>query len=67
MGTKFSKLKSELRIKYALELLKNGSNSLITIEAIGKQSGFKTRSNFYSAFKDETGFTPTEYINNELK
>jgi AraC-like DNA-binding protein len=61
METKFSKLKSELRIKYALELLKNGSNSLITIEAIGKQSGFKTRSHFYSAFKEETGFTPSEY------
>lgn len=66
MGTKFSKLKSELRIKYALGLLKNGSNSLITIEAIGKQSGFKTRSNFYAAFKDETGYTPTEYINNQI-
>ncbi|WP_310594198.1 AraC family transcriptional regulator [Flavobacterium sp.] len=66
METKFSKLKSALRIKHALELLKKGSNSLLTIEAIGKQSGFKTRSNFYAAFKEETGFTPTEYINNEI-
>jgi AraC-like DNA-binding protein len=67
METKFSKLKSELRINYALELLKQGSNSVLTIEAIGKQSGFKTRSNFYAAFKEETGFTPTEYINNKFK
>lgn len=62
METKFSKLKSELRIQHAMELLKKGSNSVLTIEAIGKQSGFKTRSNFYRAFKEKTGFTPSEYI-----
>jgi AraC-like DNA-binding protein len=62
METRFSKLKSELRIQHAVELLKKGSNSVLTIEAIGKQSGFKTRSNFYTAFKEETGFTPTEYL-----
>ena len=62
METRFSKLKSELRIQHAVELLKKGSNSVLTIEAIGKQSGFKTRSNFYAAFKEETGLTPTEYI-----
>lgn len=62
METRFSKLKTELRIKHAIELLQNETNSSLTIEAIGKQSGFKTRSNFYVAFKDETGFTPTEYI-----
>lgn len=62
MDTKFSKLKTELRIKHAVELLQNETDSSITIEAIGKQSGFKTRSNFYVAFKEETGFTPTEYL-----
>jgi AraC-like DNA-binding protein len=62
MEIKFSKLKTELRIQHALELLKKGVNSTLTIEAIGKQSGFKTRSNFYAAFKEATGFTPTEYI-----
>lgn len=62
METKFSKLKSEMRINHALLLLEKGSNSKLTIEAIGKQSGFKTRSNFYAAFKEATGFTPTEYI-----
>ena len=62
METKFSKLKSELRIKHAINLLEKGSNSKLTIEAIGKKSGFKTRSNFYSTFKEEIGFTPSEYI-----
>lgn len=62
MGTKFSKLKTELRIKHAIELLEKGTNSSLTIEAIGKQSGFKTRSNFYAGFKEITGITPSEYL-----
>jgi AraC-like DNA-binding protein len=41
--------------------LKRGTDSTLTIEAISEQSGFKTRSNFYTAFKEETGLTPTEY------
>lgn len=62
MGTKLSHLKADLRIQHTLKLLENGSNSALTIEAIGKQSGFKTRSHFYTAFKEKTGFTPSEYI-----
>jgi AraC-like DNA-binding protein len=62
MGTKFSSLKADLRIEHAIKLLKDGTNSKITIEAIGKQSGFKTRSHFYTVFKEKTGFTPTEYL-----
>lgn len=64
METKFSKLKSKLRIRHALELLKKGTNSRLTIEAIGEKSGFKTRSHFYSVFKDETGLSPNEYLKN---
>ena len=62
MKTKFSKLKSKLRILHAVELLKKDSVSKLTIEAIGSKCGFKTRSNFYASFKAETGITPTEYI-----
>ena len=62
MGVKFSSLKADLRIEHAVKLLKDGTNSKITIEAIGKQSGFKTRSHFYTVFKEKTGFTPTEYL-----
>ena len=63
MGSKFSELKSELRVKHAIGLLEQGLNSTLTIEAIGEQSGFKTRANFYSAFKKFTGYTPTEFLN----
>lgn len=61
LNTKFSKLKTDLRIKHAIGLLEKGSNSRLTIEAISEKSGFKTRSNFYAAFKEVTGLTPTEY------
>ncbi len=62
MNTRFSKLKSELRIKHAIELLKYGNNSSITIDGIGIQSGFQTRSYYYKIFKKETGYTPSEYL-----
>lgn len=65
MKTSFVKLRTQLRVNYALSLLENKSNDKITIEAIGEQSGFKTRSNFYAAFKEVTGLTPTEFIQNK--
>ena len=65
MGTRFSKMKSELRVKHAIELLKSGLSNSLTIEAIGERSGFKTRSHFYAAFKEETGVSPTEFISNQ--
>lgn len=59
---KFNELKNELRIEHAKKLLENGSKENYTIDGIAQTSGFKTRSNFYYAFKAETGVTPTEYI-----
>ena len=64
MNTKFYTLRADLRIDYAIELLQNNVSNILTIEAIGEKSGFKTRSNFYTAFKDKTGITPTEFIEN---
>jgi AraC-like DNA-binding protein len=61
LNTKFSKLKNQLRVQHAIELLTESNLSTLTIESVGKQSGFKTRSNFYTAFKEETGVTPNEY------
>jgi AraC-like DNA-binding protein len=62
MKTSFYKLRSELRVEHAINLLQSDAKDRLTIEAIGEQSGFKTRSNFYMAFKEVTGLTPTEYI-----
>ena len=62
MQTKFSTLKSNLRIAYAVELLSGDLKESFTIEGIAQQSGFNTRASFYNAFKDKTGMTPTEFI-----
>lgn len=60
--TKFTKLKTELRVEYAKTLLNNSQYSNLTIEGIAQMSGFGTRSNFYNAFKNETGLTPSDYL-----
>ncbi len=62
LKTKFTQKRAELRVAYAQELLKNGMTENLSIDGIGYQSGFSTRSNFYNTFKSETGFTPSEYL-----
>lgn len=71
MEIKFSDLKSDLRVAYALDLLSGKIKHSYTIEGIAHHSGFKTRANFYNAFKAKIGMTPTEYqtsnsLNNKL-
>ncbi len=62
MNTKFSTLKSDLRIHYVTDLFSGNLKESYTIEGIAQQAGFKTRAHFYSAFKEKTGVTPTEFI-----
>jgi len=50
---------NEYRIKEAKQLIKK--NSIYTIEAIGNQSGFKSKSAFYKAFKKFVGTTPAKF------
>ncbi len=50
---------NQLRIQTATELIK--SNHHITLEAIGVESGFKSKSAFYEAFKAIEGHTPARY------
>lgn len=55
----FTELINEYRIEEAKQLLT--SNSLYTIEAIGNQSGFNSKSAFYKAFKKVTNTTPAKF------
>jgi AraC-like DNA-binding protein len=68
MNVKFTTLRTQLRIQYAVKLLDSGQADELSMDGIGKKSGFSTRSNFYNAFKTETGLTPSEYLErkNEL-
>jgi len=67
MNVKFTTLRSQLRIQYAAKLLDSGQADELSMDGIGKKSGFSTRSNFYNAFKIETGMTPSEYLERKNK
>jgi AraC-like DNA-binding protein len=59
---KFSDYKNKKRIEYAKDLLSKGSAKKLTMDGIGKSSGFISRSSFYAIFKAETGQTPIQYL-----
>jgi AraC-like DNA-binding protein len=62
LKVKFPELRKQLRIQHARHLLEEGKNKTLSIEGIGIQSGFSSRSNFFTAFKSEVGCTPSEYL-----
>lgn len=62
MKIKFIKLKTQLRVAHAIDLIDSGLHEAVTFDAIAQNSGFKTRSNFYKVFKDEMGVSPSDYL-----
>ncbi|MHA8094504.1 helix-turn-helix domain-containing protein [Aquirufa lenticrescens] len=59
---KFTAYRSAVRIEHAKELLNAGTADTLSIDGIGAQSGFSSRSGFYATFKAETGMTPSQYL-----
>lgn len=59
LGKSFSNLIKEYRIEKAKKLLETEKN--YTIESLGYDSGFNSKSTFFIAFKKITGLTPAEY------
>jgi len=59
LGKSFSSLIKEYRIDKAKKLLETETN--YTIENLGYDSGFNSKSAFFTAFKKTTGLTPAEY------
>jgi AraC-like DNA-binding protein len=57
----FPELLLQYRIQKAEELLLSSLNKTYTVEGIAYESGFSTLSAFYTAFKKETGMTPTQF------
>jgi AraC-like DNA-binding protein len=64
IGIRFTDMKINYRVEYAKKELLNPVNKNLTLEAIGFQSGFLSKSNFFSCFKKITGTTPLDYQNN---
>lgn len=59
---KFIDWRNSLRVDYAVELIKQGKGKDITIETLGKNSGFNTYSSFIQFFKQRKGVLPSDFI-----
>lgn len=57
-GEKYSDYLQNIKLKKAIELLEDTD---IKIPAIAEMSGFKDTNYFHKFFKNQTGFTPSEY------
>ncbi|MEP3208790.1 MAG: AraC family transcriptional regulator [Maribacter sp.] len=52
---------NQFRIKKAIEFLKSSDQNKYSVEGIGTEVGFNSKSAFYAAFKKVTGTTPIKY------
>jgi len=64
MGHNFNEWVNNYRVKKALEMIKSDQKNTLSIEGIGSDSGFKSRSAMYAAFKKKLGHSPGFYRNN---
>lgn len=61
LGHNFNEWVNIFRIKKALELIESDTENKLSIEGIGNESGFKSRSAMYAAFKKEIGHSPGHF------
>jgi AraC-like DNA-binding protein len=57
----FNSYVNRFRIKKAEKLLENQEHQNLSVEGIGNEVGFHSKSAFYTAFKKETGTTPVKF------
>ncbi len=60
MGNRFTEMVNNHRIEFAKQLMLSNKN--LTLEAIGYESGFNSKSTFYNSFKKSVGVTPAMYL-----
>ena len=53
---------NEFRIQKARELLQGGYSGKMSIEGLANEVGFRSKTSFYRAFKENTEMTPVEYV-----
>jgi AraC-like DNA-binding protein len=66
LNASFPSYRNKLRVAHAISLLREGAHLTTSIEGIAERSGFKSKSIFYAAFKEEYGVTPTDWIKTNL-
>ena len=67
LNTSFPAYRNKLRVAHAISLLRSGAHFNTSIEGIAELSGFKSKSIFYAAFKEEYDMTPTEWMKKNLE
>ncbi len=58
----FTDYRNEWRIKHAKKLIREGLAEELTLEAIGKLSGFSSRNNFRTTFEKFEGVSPSDFM-----
>jgi AraC-like DNA-binding protein len=66
LNTSFPAYRNKLRLAHTISLLRRGAHLNTSIEGIAERSGFKSKSIFYTAFKEEYDMTPTDWIKKNL-
>jgi AraC-like DNA-binding protein len=62
LGSSFSDWRNNLRIAHSIKLIEADKDIQYTLQGIGELSGFSSNSTFLRAFKNTTGYTPSEYL-----
>ncbi len=63
LGFHFNEWVNNFRVEKAIEIIKSDIKNQLSIEGIGSDSGFKSRSAMYAAFQKKTGHSPGYYRN----
>ncbi len=62
MNSSFYELVNQHRICKAKEMLRSGAIERLSVQAIGQECGFSSKTSFYRAFKKYTSMTPIAYV-----
>lgn len=61
LGLNFNEWVNNYRVDRALKMIKSDTTNQLSIEGIGLDSGFKSRSSMYAAFKKKLGHSPGHF------
>lgn len=57
----FTEFRNMLRVRHVIEKFNEGAQEILSLEGIGKEAGFSSRSSFFRVFKQITGKSPKQY------
>lgn len=58
----FPQYVNRLRVNLVINLMANPTNNAYTLYGLGQRAGFKSKSAFIEAFRQQTGTTPAEFL-----